>query len=129
MNYFAGQWKTEYEPLIEILVRWTQHPEYRRIAWNLELTSDMIFIQPVLYEFERLKPPTLLIIRQRDRTAIGKSWVPKEVASRMGDYPTLGKAVAKRIPNARLVEIQEAGHLPQVESFPKYVQALLDFIR
>ena len=129
VNYFAGQWKPEYEPLIEILAGWTRHPEYRRVAWNSALTSDMIFTQPVLYEFERLKVPTLLIIGQRDRTAIGKALVSKEVASRMGDYPALGKAAARRIPNARLVEIQEAGHLPQVESFQKYIQALLDFIR
>jgi pimeloyl-ACP methyl ester carboxylesterase len=72
--------------------------------------------------------PTLIIIGQRDRTAIGKERVRKEVAARMGDYPALGRAAARRIPNARLVEIAEAGHLPQVDAFPKYVRALLDFI-
>jgi pimeloyl-ACP methyl ester carboxylesterase len=128
-NYFAGQWKPEYEPLIEILAGWTLHPEYRRVAWNAALTSDMVFTQPVLYEFERVKVPTLLIIGQRDRTAIGKAWVSKEVASRLGDYPALGKAAASRIPGARLVEIADAGHLPQVEAFPAYSKALLDFIR
>jgi pimeloyl-ACP methyl ester carboxylesterase len=128
-NYFAGQWKPEYEPLIEILAGWTLHPEYRRVAWNAALTSDMVFTQPVLYEFERVKTPTLLIVGQRDRTAVGKAWVPKEVASRLGDYPALGKAAAKRIPGARLVEIGDAGHLPQVEAFPTYSKALLDFIR
>lgn len=129
VNYFASQWKPEYESLIEILAGWTRHPEYRRVAWNSALTSDMVFTQPVLYEFERLKSPTLLIIGQRDRTAIGKALVSKEVASRMGDYPALGKSAAKLIPNARLVEIPEAGHLPQVESFQKYIKALLDFIQ
>ena len=128
VNYFAGQWKPEYDSLIEILAGWTRHPDYRRVAWNAALTSDMIFTQPVLYEFDRLKPPTLLIIGQRDRTAIGKDRVPKEIAARLGDYPALGKAAAARIPGARLVEIPEAGHLPQVEAFPKYVRALLDFI-
>jgi len=42
--------------------------------------------------------------------------------------PALGKAAARRIPNARLVEIAEAGRLPQVDAFPKYVRALVDFI-
>jgi pimeloyl-ACP methyl ester carboxylesterase len=88
----------------------------------------MIFTQPVLYEFEHLKAPTLLIIGQRDRTAIGKERAAREVAARLGDYPALGKAAARRIPGARLVEIAEAGHLPQVDSFPKYVRALLEFI-
>lgn len=128
VNYFAGVWKPEYDALVEILAGWTRHPDYRRVAWNAALTSDMVFTQPVIYEFDRLKSPTLLIIGQRDRTAIGKDRVPKEVAARMGDYPALGKAAARRIPGARLVEIQEAGHLPQVDSFQKYIRALLDFI-
>lgn len=128
VNYFGGVWKPEYDVLTEILAGWTRHSEYRRVAWNAALTSDMIFTQPVLYEFDRLKPPTLLIIGQRDRTAIGKERAPKEAAARMGDYPALGKAAARRIPGARLVEIAEAGHLPQVDSFPKYIRALQDFI-
>jgi pimeloyl-ACP methyl ester carboxylesterase len=128
VNYFGGVWKPEYDALTEILAGWTRHPEYRRVAWNAALTSDMIFTQPVLYEFDRLKSPTLLIIGQRDRTAIGKDRVQKEVAARMGDYPALGKAAARLIPDARLVEIPEAGHIPQVDSFQKYSQALLDFI-
>jgi pimeloyl-ACP methyl ester carboxylesterase len=128
VNYFGGEWKPEYDALTEILAGWTRHPEYRRVAWDAALTSDMIFTQPVLYEFEQLKSPTLLIIGQRDRTAIGKERVPKEVAARMGDYPALGWAAARRIPTARLVEIAEAGHLPQVDAFPQYVRALLEFI-
>lgn len=128
VNYFGGVWKPEYDSLTEILAGWTRHPEYRRVAWNAALTSDMIFTQPVLYEFDRLKSPTLLIIGQRDRTAIGKDRVPKEAAARMGDYPALGKAAAQRISGARLAEIAEAGHLPQVDSFERYIRALLDFI-
>jgi pimeloyl-ACP methyl ester carboxylesterase len=129
VNYFGGVWKPEYDALTEILAGWTRHPEYRRVAWNAALTSDMIFTQPVLYEFDRLKSPTLLLIGQRDRTAIGKDRVTKEVAARMGDYRSLGKAAARRIPGARLVEIPNAGHLPQVDSFQKYIQVLVDFMR
>ena len=128
MNYFGGEWKPEYDALTEILAGWMRHPDYRRVAWNAALTSDMVFTQPVLYEFEQLKPPTLLIIGQRDRTAIGKDRVPKDVAARMDDYPALGKASARRIPGARLVEIPESGHMPQVDAFPKYIRALQDFI-
>ncbi len=128
VNYFGGEWRPEYEALVEILAGWTRHPEYRRVAWNAALTSDMIFTQPVLYEFDRISVPTLLVIGQRDRTAIGKDRVQKEVAATMGDYPSLGRSAARRIPGARLVEIEEAGHLPQVDSFAKYIRALTDFI-
>ena len=128
-SYFAGTWKPEYEKLIEILAGWTKHPDYGRVAWDAALTSDMIMTQPVIYELERIKAPTLLIIGQRDRTAIGKPLVPPEVAAKMGNYPALGRAAAKRIPDSRLVEIADAGHLPQIEAFPQYIRAVLDFVR
>ncbi|MET0624758.1 MAG: alpha/beta hydrolase [Pyrinomonadaceae bacterium] len=128
LNYFGGEWKPEYDALVEILAGWTRHPDYRRVAWNAALTSDMIFTQPVVYEFGQIKTPTLLVIGQRDRTAVGKDRVPKEVAATLGDYPALGRAAARRIPGARLVEIPEAGHIPQVDAFAKYARALLDFI-
>jgi len=128
VNYFGGEWRPEFDALTVILAGWTRHPEYRRVAWNAALTSDMVFTQPVVYEFERISAPTLLIIGLRDRTAIGKDRVPKELAAKMGDYPALGRAAARRIPRARLVEIEEAGHIPQVDAFAKYIRALSDFV-
>jgi pimeloyl-ACP methyl ester carboxylesterase len=89
----------------------------------------MIFTQPVVYEFPRVHVPTLLIIGQRDRTAIGRAWAPKDVAAALGDYPALGRKAAAAIPGAKLVEIEGVGHLPQVEAFERYRGALLEFIR
>ena len=126
--YFAGEWREAYEPLIEILAGWTEHPEYPRVAWNAALTADMIFTQPVVHDFPRIATPTLLIIGQRDRTAIGKDRAPPEVAAQLGDYPALGKAAAAAIPGAQLVELEGVGHLPQVEAFDRYIDALLRFL-
>jgi len=127
-SYYDGAWKPEYERLIEILAGWTRHPEYPRVAWNAALTYDMIFTQPVLYEFPRIAVPTLLIIGQRDRTALGRAFVPKEVADTLGDYKALGKKAAQAIPGAKLAEIPGVGHLPQVEAFDKYREALVGFL-
>src|SRR5690606_33038719 len=76
--YFAGTWKAEYEPLVEILGGWTLGPDRERIAWTAALTSDMVFTQPVVHDFDRLSVPTLLIIGVRDRTAIGRAWAPDD---------------------------------------------------
>jgi pimeloyl-ACP methyl ester carboxylesterase len=108
-SYYDGQWKPEYERLIEIAGGVTQHPDYPRVAWCSALTYDMIFTQPVVHEFPRLAVPTLLIIGQRDRTALGRAWAPKDVAAALGDYPALGKRAAVAIPGARLVEIPGVG--------------------
>jgi pimeloyl-ACP methyl ester carboxylesterase len=128
-NYFAGNWKPQYESLIEILAGWTRHPDYARVAWNTALTTDMVFTQPVLYEFPLIKVPTLLIIGQRDRTAVGKAWAPENAKRTLGDYPALGRKAAGAIPGARLVEVKDAGHLPQVEAFDEYRKAVLDFLQ
>lgn len=128
-SYFDGTWKPDYEPLVEILGGWTRGPDRERIAWTAALTSDMVFTQPVLYEFEDLRVPTLLIIGQRDRTAIGRAAAPPDVRERLGQYPVLGRRAAAAIPGARLIELEGIGHMPQVEDFDGYLQALLPFIQ
>ena len=61
-SYYHGTWKPEYDKWLEVPVGWTLSKDYPRIAWNSALTYDMIFTQPVCYEFENIKAPTLLII-------------------------------------------------------------------
>lgn len=127
--YYGGTWKPAYDALTEILAGWTRHPAYPRVAWNAALTADMTFTQPVVHELSRLAVPTLLIIGQRDRTALGKDRAPKELASTLGDYPALGKRAAASIPGAKLVELEGVGHLPQVEAFDAYMDAVRSFVR
>jgi len=127
--YYDGAWTPAYEQQAEILIGWTRHPDYARVAWNAALTADMVMTQPVLYDFPRIAVPTLLIIGQRDRTALGKTSVPKEVAAQLGDYPVLGRRAAERIPGAKLVELDGIGHMPQVEAFDAYAAALLAFVK
>jgi pimeloyl-ACP methyl ester carboxylesterase len=128
-NYFDGKWKPEYDKGIEIAVGWTMHPDYHRIAWNSALTTDMIFTQPVFYEFKNLSMPTLLIIGTRDRTAVGKGWADAGVKNRLGRYDILGKEVIRMIPRGTLKELPEIGHMPQIESYDSYWQSMLEFIQ
>jgi len=126
--YFGGDWKPEYEELIALQSGWLLHPDYAKVAWAAALTADMIFTQPVVHDLGRLRLPTLLIIGQRDRAAVGKDAVPPEIGDKLGDFPALGKKAARAIPGAKLVEVAGAGHLPQIDSFPLYEKALLDFL-
>jgi pimeloyl-ACP methyl ester carboxylesterase len=127
-SYYAGGWSDAADKLMQIQARWTKHPEYPRVAWCSALTYDMIFTQPVVHELADLRAPTLLIIGQRDRTALGKASVSKEVAATLGDYPTLGRKAAAAIPGAKLVELEGVGHVPQLEAFDKYRDALVSFL-
>jgi pimeloyl-ACP methyl ester carboxylesterase len=127
-SYYGGEWKPEYEKLIEAAAGVTRHPDYPKWAWCSALTYDMIFTQPVVYELPLLRPPTLLVIGSLDRTTMGRDTTPPEVAASLGDYPALGRKAAAAIPRARLVEIPGVGHLPQVQAFDVYAQALLNFL-
>lgn len=127
-SYYDGKWKPEYDQWVNLLAGWTLNSDFKKIAWNSALTYDMIFTQPVVYEFENIKVPTLLIIGTRDRTALGKPLVTEEVRKTMGLYAVLGKETQERIPNSKLVEISNIGHMPHIESFDKFIQPLADFL-
>lgn len=126
--YFADQWDERYDPLLPIQAGWSIGPDRETIAKVSALTYDMIFTQPVLYEFGDVKAPTLLIIGQRDKTALGKQDASPEVAPTLGDYPKLGRAAQAAIPGSKLVEMDNIGHVPQFERFDEYIKALNDFI-
>lgn len=127
--YYDGQWKPEYEKGIEVLVGWTLHKEFPRIAWNAALTTDMAFTQPVVYEFKNLKMPTLLLIGTRDRTALGRGWADPAIKDELGRYDRLGKSVIKDIPQGTLLELPGIGHMPQVESYDSYWKGIQEFIQ
>jgi pimeloyl-ACP methyl ester carboxylesterase len=127
--YYDGAWKPEYEEHTRLLAGWTRHPEWPRVAWDSALTYDMIFTQPIVADLSRLRVPTRLVIGLRDRTALGRPLATPEVQKTMGDYTRLGKETQRRIPGAELVELPGVGHVPQVEAFPAFEKALLEFLR
>jgi len=127
--YYDNKWKAEYQPWLDLIAGWTLHSDYPKVAWNAALTSDMIYNQPVCYEFKNIKTPTLLIIGTRDRTAIGKDRAPKELQLKMGQYQELGKKTQQQIEGSKLVEIENVGHLPHIEVYDKFWNALYDFIK
>lgn len=127
-SYYNNQWKPEYEQWVNLLAGWTLNEDYPVVAWNAALTADMIFTQPVVYEFHQIKCPTLLIIGTRDRTAIGKALATPEMQKTMGLYNKLGKKTQQRIPQSKLVELDNVGHLPHIEAFERFIKPLVEFL-
>jgi len=88
--------------------------------------DDMIFNQPVVYEFPLIKVPTLLMIGTKDTTAIGKEFAPKDVQAKLGHYAELAPRTQAAIPGAKLVEFPDAGHAPQIQEPDKFNAALTE---
>lgn len=124
-TYYVGRWKPEYERWVDMLAGLNKGPGHLQVAWNSALIYDMIFTQPVYYEFKDLQVPTLLLIGTSDTTAIGKDVAPAAVKAKIGHYEVLGKQVAKLIPRATLVEFPGLGHAPQMEEPEQFHNALL----
>lgn len=123
--YYNGKWLPQYDRWVAMAAGLYAGPGRESVARNQALTSDMIFTQPVLYEFGAIRVPTFLIIGGLDRTAPGAGRASAEVAKRLGNYPELGKRAAAAIPGARLIEFPELGHSPQVEAPERFHEALL----
>lgn len=127
-TYYAGRWKPEFDRWVDMLAGLNKGPGHTQVAWNSALIYDMIFTQPVVYEFKDLKMPTLLLIGTDDTTAIGSDIAPPQVKARLGHYQVLGKQVAQSIPQSTLVEFPGLGHAPQMEHPEQFHQALLGWL-
>jgi len=101
-------------------------PGKELVAWNSALLYDMIYTQPVVYELGNISEPTILMIGDKDTTAIGKDFAPAAVRAGLGNYPELGKRAAERIPGARLIEFPELGHAPQIQDPGVFHKALVE---
>ncbi|MBV8702664.1 MAG: alpha/beta hydrolase [Acetobacteraceae bacterium] len=128
-TYYAGTWSPAYEPWVQMLAGMYRGPRGDLVAWSSALIDDMICTQPVVYELSKLRMPVLLMIGDKDTTAIGKDLAPSAVRATLGNYPALGKEAAARIPLARLVEFPDLGHAPQIQAPDMFHQALLNGLR
>ncbi len=124
-TYYAGTWSDSYEPWVQMLAGMYGGPGKELVALNSALLYDMIYTQPVYYELEHIAVPTLLLIGDKDNTAIGKDLATPEVRAQLGHYPELAKQAAARIPGATLVEFPDLGHAPQIQDPAAFHAALL----
>lgn len=124
--YYDGQWKPEYDRWVEMLASTYRGPDGESAALSQARASDMIFTQPVVHELPRLSVPVVLMIGERDTTAIGRDRAPPEVAAKLGHYAALAREAEARIPSARLITFPDLGHSPQIEAPARFNAALLD---
>ena len=129
VTYYVNEWRPEYERWVQMIAGMFRGPGRELVAWHSALTYDMIFTQPVVYEFPQLRVPTLLLFGERDGTAIGKDISPPEVKARLGDYPKLARRTAAAIPGAKLVLFPELGHAPQMQDPERFHAELLRGLR
>ncbi|TGE04118.1 alpha/beta fold hydrolase [Hymenobacter fodinae] len=129
-TYYPHSYPKAHDEWLLPLAAQTRHPDFPKVARANALTFEMIYQQPVSYEFGRVAVPTLLIIGQDDRTVVGKGLVkdPKVLAT-LGQYPELGRRTAAQIKGAKLVPLNGIGHIPHLEATPRFLEALVAFVK
>ncbi|HEY8898414.1 MAG TPA: alpha/beta hydrolase [Niastella sp.] len=126
---YYPQWKPEYEQYVQAQAEELKSPDFPRIARVNAITYQMIYEQPVCYEWDRITAPTLLVIGTEDRTVVGKALLSDDDKSKYGQYPALAKKTQEQIPNALLFEMPGIGHIPHIQDLGQFKQILLTFLK
>lgn len=127
-TYYVGNWDPSYDVWIAMLFSIYQGPLGDHFAWNMAMTTDAVFTGPVVQELPNLKMPSLLMVGDKDTTAIGSKWAPANIKPLLGHYDVLGKQVAATIPGCTLVEFPLLGHAPQISDPVAFHAALLNWL-
>lgn len=130
-TYYAGSWSPDYDVWVNMLLHVYNGSMADQYAFDQALVTDAIITQPIVYEFPRLANKTsLLVIGQKDNTAIGKAWSPPDVQAKLGNYRVLGYQVAGAIgANCTLVEYPDLGHAPQIQAPDRFHETVLDWLK
>ncbi len=112
-RYFPspGAWKPEYERYVRILYAPTLSGDWPRLAMVRSIYQQMLYLDPVVYDWQKIKVKTLVIGGEKDGQ----------------DFPKLAKHIADSIPGAALVIIPNAGHVPHLEVPDLFYKELLKF--
>ena len=114
-RYFPspGAWKPEYEQYVRILYAPTLSAEWPRLAMVRSIYQQMLYLDPVVYDWAKIKVKTLVIGGEKDGT----------------DFPKLAKHIADTIPGAELVILPNLGHVPHLEAPDTFYPPLLKFLK
>lgn len=127
-HYFAHPAADIYGPLAEVQIRVAQSGEFPRWAKSSALAYQMIYEQPVLYDYRLLQPPTLLIVGQEDHVVPLSAYASEEVKGTLGHVVELAGKAINEVPHGALIVIPDAGHIPHLEQPGRFHQAVLNFL-
>jgi pimeloyl-ACP methyl ester carboxylesterase len=127
-RYFVHAGREVQEPLAEVPIRVLMSGEYPRWAKASALAYQMIYSQPVRAEYKDLKPRTLIIVGDKDRTAPLSPKTPPEIREKMGHFVELADQAARDIPHAQSVVVPDCGHIPHLEYPALFNETLAKFL-
>lgn len=126
--YYVGQWKSEYDTWVNMIINIYNGCKRDAYIRNQAQIVDMVLTSPVAPYFKDIKPRTLLIVGDKDRTAIGSQWAPPYVAAKLGHFDALGPQVAQQLRNGELHRFADLGHAPQISNPQAFHEVVVKFL-
>jgi pimeloyl-ACP methyl ester carboxylesterase len=106
-------WKPEYEKLARLMYAWTLTGDWPRMAMVRALLQQMVYTDPVVYDWVHIKARALVIGGEKDGA----------------EFPKLAKHIADTIPGAQLYLVPNAGHVLHFETPDVFNRELLNFLK
>ncbi|MEX1212346.1 MAG: alpha/beta hydrolase [Balneolaceae bacterium] len=97
--YFV-EWDPEYEFFVRVHHGWTLSAEWPRLAMVRALNQQMVYSQPVAYEFAHVQVPAYILSGAEDGP----------------NYPEMAREVLEKLPDGELHLFENVGHNPHLES-------------
>jgi len=102
--------------------------EYPRWVTNFISSYQMIHDQPVVHEYPLVATPTLFVMGVNDHNAPGRPYTTPELGKKMGFNTDNAIAIAKTMPNAKVVAFQGVGHIPHMERPAEFMRVIEGFL-
>jgi pimeloyl-ACP methyl ester carboxylesterase len=114
-RYFPGGMKPEYEHYVKIQYGWVLSGNWPQAAMVRALAQQMVYEDPVVYDWAHIKVTTLEIGGEKDGAS--------------PDWAKHAKEACQTIPKCELVLLPNIGHVPHFESPEAFHRALLKFLK
>lgn len=120
MNFYG--WEDNWEWMVEERVRMRKASDFDEFAYTVVRCVNGMLDEPTFDKLSLIKTPTLVIYGKYD------GLIPNPYLN-PGHTSDVFEKGAKDIDNGKLVELDNAGHMIQIEKADEFNQAVLDFLK
>lgn len=113
-RYFPDEWPPEHLEFVRRQYGQTMSGEWPRVALVRQLQGHMLYIDPVVYDWQHIATKALVIGGEEDGL--------------VADFPALARNVADQLQNAALLLYPGIGHAPNIEIPDQFHSDLIRFL-
>ncbi|KAJ7931707.1 Alpha/Beta hydrolase protein [Mycena leptocephala] len=127
-TYYVGLWEPAYDEWVQMVTDVFYGSRRDTFCWNQAQIVDVMLTEPIAHEFAHVRPRLLLMIGEKDTTAIGKAWAPPSVVATLANFTALALDVSSQVPDCTLVTFPELGHAPHISNPDVFHAALVEWL-